>query len=226
MPELERRLAELGRELDLPPAPDLAPGVLAAISAGAGRRRATRPLVVALAVLVLAALATLAVPPARTAVLRFLHLGGVTVERVRTLPTAAERSLAAGLGAQLSPAAAARRVGFRPLVPRATGRVYVRGASVSALLRSRAGELLLLTEFRGDDFGLVKKAASGATRIEFVTLQGKPALWLAGAPHVLLEPRGPRLAGNVLVWQRAGLTLRLEGPVGKREALRIARKLR
>jgi len=40
----------------------------------------------------------LAVPPARSAILRFFHIGSVTVERVETLPHAQQRSLVAGLG--------------------------------------------------------------------------------------------------------------------------------
>src|SRR5207249_3599125 len=87
---LERDLRALAAELEWPDTPALAPLEL-------GRRRNLRPLVLALAVLVLALAVAFAVPPARSAILRFLHLRGVSVERVETLPPAEERPLVAGL---------------------------------------------------------------------------------------------------------------------------------
>src|SRR5205823_1036388 len=86
MSALELRLRALGQALELPPEPDLAPRVLERLE---GRRRPfpwRRGAVLALALLVLALGAAFAVPQARSAILRFFHLGGVTVIRVETLP--------------------------------------------------------------------------------------------------------------------------------------------
>jgi hypothetical protein len=47
---------------------------------------------------------------------------------------------------------------------------------------------------------------------------------VTGKQHVIQvfeEP--PRFAGNVLIWTRGRLTLRLEGPLTKDEALAVAR---
>ena len=84
----------------------------------AARVRSRRPLLLAVAVaLVVAALAAaVAVPQSRGAILRFLHLGGVTVEVVDTLPSAQERPLAAGLGPVVTTAEARRRLGAAPLL--------------------------------------------------------------------------------------------------------------
>ena len=94
MTELERALVALGRELDIPAGPDLRSRVRERIERKPRRRRA-----VVLAVALLTALGiALAVPPARSAILRFFHIGAVTVERVQRLPAARERPLATGLG--------------------------------------------------------------------------------------------------------------------------------
>src|SRR5882762_9047071 len=97
MTELERALVALGRELDIPAEPDLRSRVRARIERRPRRRR-----VVVLAVALTALGIALAVPPARSAILRFFHIGSVTIERVETLLHAQERSLVAGLGPPLS----------------------------------------------------------------------------------------------------------------------------
>src|SRR2546426_9394472 len=74
MTELERALVALGRELDLPPEPDLRSRVRERIER---RPRYRRVLVPALALLVALGIA-LAVPEARSAILRFFHIGAVT----------------------------------------------------------------------------------------------------------------------------------------------------
>ena len=105
MPELERELRDLAVALDWPATPDLAPAVRRRIAEEPAPRRAgARPaaLVVALAVLAVAVGAVLAVPSARTAVLEWLGLRGVTVERVETLPTAPEKPDELGVGELVS----------------------------------------------------------------------------------------------------------------------------
>ena len=95
MSELERKLTALGAELEWPETPAFS---LRLEAAPARRSRWRRPLVVAIALVVVAIGIAFAVPPARSAILDFLHLGGVTVERVSTLPAAEERPLGAELG--------------------------------------------------------------------------------------------------------------------------------
>jgi hypothetical protein len=242
MTDLERELSELGALVALPGAPDLTAGVAARIAEGPPRRRLpllTRRqlLAVALAVLVVAAAAVMAVPSARTAILRFFHVGSVTVERVQTLPEAEERPLVAGLGRPVSPDVATRRAGFRmrfPPLDDAVERIYVRDGLQAAILDVRGAGPVLLTEIRGNQFGLTKKLAGQGTRLEEVFVNGDFGLWIEGAPHVLLfqdrfgriQDLRTRLAGDVLIWTHGGLTYRLEGPLTKAEALELARSIR
>src|SRR6266508_2064507 len=91
MTELERALVALGQELDFPPEPDL----VAAVRARLGERRRLaflpprRALAFAVALIVVAFGIAMAVPQARSAILRFFHIGAVTVERVEALLRAA-----------------------------------------------------------------------------------------------------------------------------------------
>ena len=56
------------------------------------------------------------------------------------------------------------------------------------------------------------------------------ALWIEGEPHLFfyrdrdgqVRDESVRLAGNVLLWERGELTLRLEGAIARDEAIRIA----
>jgi len=224
MPELERDLRDLGRLLAFPPEPDLVSAVRERLAEPPRPRR--RVLVLALAALAVAVAVAFAVPPARTAILRFFHIGGETVERVNVLPPAQHRSPVAGLAGPMSLDRAARRAGFEVLLPPGpTGRFYAADGIAATYL----GKKVVLTEFRGD-LGLSKKVASPATRIEPTTVNGTDALWIHGAQHVVYyfdsqgngQSRVVRLAGNVLVWAHGSVTLRLEGPFSEAEALRIA----
>ena len=102
------------------------------------------------------------------------------------------------------------------------------------MLAIRIGHGLLLTELVPSDLGLQKKLASGASRISYPDVNGDQGIWIEGGPHVValtrpdggLDLRTLRLAGNVLVWQHGARTLRLEGPTGLDEALKLARTIR
>jgi hypothetical protein len=230
MRDLEAQLVELGRRVETPPAPAFRHAVAARI----GERRHVRwwP---AVAVLAAAVGIAFAVPPARSAILRLFHLDGVTVERVETLPAVRERSLGSALGPSMPRDAAERVLGFRLLLP---PKAHVRRVRVfdglGSVLLERGGRTLLLSEFRAQGFDLLKKVAGPATRVEPVHVDGDLGLWLAGGRHQLMFVRRGRpleagpidVAGNVLLWQRHPLTLRLQGALTKRVALAIATSLR
>jgi hypothetical protein len=230
MTELERALFALAGEIEFPPEPDLRPRVRLRLE----RRRArTRPLLLAFALLVLAVGIALAVPPARSAILRFFHIGAVTVERVEELPPARERPLAAGLGPALPLDRAEARSGIRLILhaPRPQ-RFYARSGLLATLLRYR-GEPILLAELQGDQLGITKKLVSSATHVQPAQI-GSFGLWLTGGKHVIYwqEKPGqaaaqlePRLAGNVLIWTEGGRTFRLEGNVGEEQMLELARDI-
>jgi hypothetical protein len=250
MPELERELRALGVTVEFPPTPDLATSVRRRLAAEAPARRPfsfRRRLVVAFAVLLVGVAAVMAVPQARTAVLEWLGLRGVTIERVPTSRTVTETAAAPPaveelfLGRLVTLAEAGRRVRF-PLVPPPAelgepDAVYlseaVSGGQVAFVYFDRDEEVsILLTQFRaGLEEDFIHKAVGPETEIELVSVAGERGWWLEGEPHEFVyvdpetsEPRPAtlRLATNTLLWQRGELTLRVEGDLSRAEAIRIA----
>jgi hypothetical protein len=130
-------------------------------------------LVAALALVALAA--AFAVPDSRSAILRFFHLGGVTIERVRTLPAAEEQPLAAALGSPIQEDDAMRELGA-PFLPPRHGTLYDRDGYVSTLLQGP----VLLSEIAAPY--LLKKMV-GTTTVAWVDIvQGRlRGIWLSGA---------------------------------------------
>ena len=193
----------------------------------AARRPRRTWLLVAVAAACAALAAALAVPSSRGAILRFLHLGGVSVERVETLPAAQERPLGVELGPVVGEHAA-RLVVPRLVLP-AEGQVpplHETGEVVSLVLRYH-GRPVLLSELPGDA-AVLKKVAAEGTSVEFVHVGGGDGIWLSGRPHVVLFPAAPaRLAGSTLVWVVGRTTYRLEGPgLTRAAALELAGSLR
>jgi hypothetical protein len=236
---LELRLRALGHELELPAEPDLAAGVLQRLSlSGARPFHWRRAAALALALLAVAVATAFAVPQARTAILHFFHLGGATVIRVETLPPAVERSQAGGLGTPLPRDEAERRLGFRLLVPPFKGegpsRVYVVGDSLGTVIVRWRGRRLLLSEFPSFGAQALKKLAASGTMVDPVTVDGRTGLWIEGAPHTLtffdrdigFQERTILIRGNVLLWLRGRLTLRLEGNLTRSQAIALAQTVR
>src|SRR3954468_7291702 len=211
MSELERQLSALGAEVEWPETPAFA---LRLDAVPPRRARRWRPLVVALAVVALAIGVAFAVPPARSAILDLFHLGGVSVERVSTLPAAEERPLGAALGSPVTPAEAEQALGVPFALPetRGTPQLYEQSGVVSAVLATP--EPVLVSALRSPDGApLLKKIAANAGTVEPARISpARDGLWIAGEQHVvywLTAP--PRLAGNVLLWEDAGVTYRIEG---------------
>jgi hypothetical protein len=225
LPELERELRALAGFVDLPGERELVPAVLARLAQRRSPGRWRRIAGVAALVLVVGLAATMAVPDARTAVLRFLGLKGVTVIRVDELPPASTTPHV--FGESVSLAGARRIVGFRPLLPEDLGapddvRINRFSPYFIVLLYGRPNVRLRLTETSG---GVIQKYAQFAQRVERVEVDGQPGIWVEGE-HVVAEPFGmPRLSGNVLLWEQGDLTLRLEGRLDKEQALDIARSV-
>ena len=243
MSELERALVALGHDLDVPEAPDLAPRVLRSLerpTVGSTLRRVT----VAFAVVLVAALAaTLAIPDARSAFLRFLHIGGERIEFVDELspvseyPTELDAELA--LGERVSLPEARGRAGVDLLeLDEAPDRVYLGGRGTVWFLYGRPGAVRLLVaqtpRLTVDEAFILKKLVPSGTSVERVSVRGVPAYFLSGEPHevILLDETGQpvfesvRLARDVLVWEEDGRTLRVEGDLTLEEARDLAESLR
>ena len=98
----------------------------------------------------------------------------------------------------------------------------------------------LMTQFPGEaDRGLIEKglpdSGPSESRLEAVSVGGEPGFWISGAPHGFFfvcydvgecRQERYRLAGNVLLWEQDGLTLRLESTLSLDEALAIAESVR
>lgn len=240
MRELEQELVTLGRALDVPEAPDLVPAVLGGIDTRrlrSGRRR----LVLALAVLALAALAaTLAIPDARSALLRFLQIGGARIELVDELPVVSPSpaELELMLGQRVSLDEARRSASFELLeLHDEPDAVYLGDRGTVWFLYGRPDAVRLLVaqtpEHEIDEPFILKKLAASGTSIEPVTVRGQRAYFLSGEPHVVMlldefgvmYPESARLARDVLVWAENGRTVRLEGDLTRADALEIADSL-
>jgi hypothetical protein len=222
MTELERALLAL--DVEFPPEPNLLPAVRARME----RRRWQRPLVFAVALAVVAFGIAMAVPDARSAILRFFHIGSVSIERVETLPAAQQRPLTAGLGAPMSRAAAESEANFSMRLPKGVQPTlyYVRPGLIATMLRVD-GKPVLLVEFQGDQVSLTKKFAASETSVQPAQI-GEFGLWLTRGRHVMRwgdQALQTRLAGNVLLWLQNERTYRLEGALGKEKMLELAREI-
>ena len=114
MSSTEHELRALAAFVDLPAERDLAPAVRARLAGAAvRRRRASRS---SLAAALVAVAVAFAVPPARSAILRFFHLRGVSIEHVDTLPEvpADARSTSASRSRSPTPSERAAARSLRP----------------------------------------------------------------------------------------------------------------
>lgn len=241
MTGIERELRDVAATVSWPPTPDLAGAVgarLAAPERGAQpwwRRR--RVVAVALAALVVAAAAAMAVPESRSAVLRWLGIGGVEVVRVDELPRVSQPGPLPGR--PLSLAEVRRSVPYDLLSPPARLgppdeiRLLEDLSVVTFVWRERGEPRLAVTQLPGTtERPLLQKLVGSGTRIEEFVDRGRPAIWLEGEGHdvLVLRPGSggvyqdrARLAGNTLLVSRGELTLRVEGDLTRAQALEIAR---
>jgi len=228
MPELERDLRALGEALAFPSTPDLADGIgrrLPVRSSPPWRRRA----VLLAAVVTAALLATLAIPQARSALVRIFGIGAVRIEYVDRLP-GVEPNEPLALGLTIS----SEDAPFRPLQSELLGPpdgLYAKGDVVTLLYGSTDEVRVLVTQIgrQALEPETVKKIVQATTNTTVVEVEGSPApaLWIEGDAHVLDLPGSPaRLARNTLIWTRDGLTLRVEGATSLEQAIRIAESFR
>jgi hypothetical protein len=93
---------------------------------------------------------------------------------------------------------------------------------------------MLVTQFRArvDDDVVHKLVGSGA-RVTPIAVGGHRGYWISGPPHVMfyVDAEGRfreetlRLAANMLVWQRAGTTFRIESALDRSQSVKVARSL-
>lgn len=238
---LERELAALAPAIDWPETPDVVQAVAARIEAPPPRRRAPRSrLALALAVVLAAVLAVLAVPPARTAVFDWLGIGSARIVRVDELP-ALDPSPSLQIFGEVRSLEVARSIAGFPFAdppddePAPDEIRVARDARVSYIWRDGQRVRLVISQFPGSatDPEFLKKLASGQTTIERLSVDGDAAVWLEGGPHAVyvLAPDGlvrndmGWLAGNTLIVDRAGVTVRVEGALTRDEAVELVQAM-
>ena len=251
--ELDATLREIGERLDYPQPTAMANAVRARLREPRRlerRRFGLAPAFVTLALL--AVVITLGSPDVRGAAGEFLHLRGIDIFRVPSVPATLPPLQFSVAGERTTLDDARRRVRFTPRIPAsgdlgAPDDVFVETVGTTDRLtlvyRQRsgipvsasAGVSALVVEARGTvDEALFAKATGPGTRVEPVNVNGGQGYWLEGAPHVFFyrDPSGNvvndtlRLAGNTLVWVQDGVTIRLEAQVSKADALRLASTFR
>lgn len=237
---LERELRTLAPAIAYPPTPNLVASVGAALAEpdAPGRRRRgwrlfRRSWLVAIAALLALAGGVLAVG---------FGLGGLSIVFVDSPPEPIGNDLQ--LGEPMMLAEAQAEAPFRILLPSEVGEpdaVYADDRSgvyrVSLVYRSDDASSadhevgLLLTQFLArPDIDVAVKQVGPGTSVEHLTVAGQPGFWISGEPHALayLDESGRvvedrvRLVGDVLLWQRGEVTLRLEGAASREAALDFA----
>jgi hypothetical protein len=253
--DLERTLAEVGAGLDYPRSTAVAASVRERIARPRSRWAALlgRPFApAALTLALILILTAFALPDVRSAAQQFLHLRGIDIFPIPSAPAAATGAPLPLTGERVSLDEARRRVHFTIRVPSATelgvpDDVFVETSGtaerVTLVYRQRAaippsreaGVAALIGEFRGSlDEILLGKATGPGTKIEAISINGGRGFWLEGEPHLFFyrDANGDvrqdtlRLAGNTLVWEQGGVTMRLEAQVSKDQALKIAATFR
>ncbi len=253
--ELEATLVEIGERLDYPAPTALAATVSARLREPRrplARWRWPR-LVPALAIAALfLVVIALAAPGVRSAAVEFLHLRGIDIFPVPSVASLAPSPAVVIPGERVTLEEARRRVHFpvrQPTVPELSSPDVVLldtsgGAERLTLLYAERAGLPpsqvpgvwgLFVEFAGSvDANFFGKAVGPGTTLEEVTVNGGRGFWLAGAPHLFfyrdaagtIQQETLRLAGNTLIWEQGGVTMRLEAPVTKDQALLIAASVR
>ncbi len=224
-------MAELHDELlalraDWPETPDLAEAVLAAPGPAAARRR-PRPRWKPVAAALLAAFAVaMAVEPARSAVLEWLGLASVEIERREPAPVP---GASLQLGAPIPAGRARAEFGDLAGPPSALGDpggIYAHDGGVAFVY---AAPDLLVQRFPARVGEFIEKTVGAAASLERLRVGGDPAYWIEGAHGFAYRARGSvdyedqRIAGNTLLVERPdGELLRIEGEVARDRAIAIA----
>ena len=253
--DLELQLVAAGRELEFPDPPDIAHLVMARINSQQLQPRWIRPayvVVLAVAALIIAASGILILSPdARRAVADLLRVPGVGIQlkEPSVSPPTPKQLDELGLGQRVSFEEAEDKVEFDVRRPTALGSpeiVLYRSSPPGGMITlvyepnlevgetSVEGVGLLLTQFKGRlDSPYFQKAVGSGSRVQEVLIEGRSGFWIEGTPHLLTfrDAQGEvvreraRLAGNVLLWDRNGVTFRIEGDLGRELTIRIAESM-
>lgn len=229
-PNVEERLARLAIEVDAEP-PDLAGAVRARIAneptPSARWPGARWAAIGAVAVVLAGGTAYAASADVRDAVRDLLGIGAVEIERV---PELDEAETTLDLGERVAPEDASGAAGFDLVDSSALGEpaeAFIADVAGNPAVSFLYPSGLILSQIEGRDAVIVKQVLLSTT-VEPIRVNGARGYWIAGDGHLIEFPAGttPRVSANSLIWTHGQVTLRLEGDIGKAEALRLAEDLR
>jgi hypothetical protein len=242
----EAYVQRTARRFAYPPTPALAiaPTVRGGMAARGSLWRWRAAWAALAALLVLAAL--LAVPEVRAALREVLRLGGITIVRDESMPpplTLPDGS-ALQLAGETTLEAARDSVAFAIALPTYPPDL---GAPDRVVVQPLAGPVVILLWTAPDDPSRPRLALHilgpeargwkrGAVAVEQVMVNGREAWWVTGTHQLeYLDPAQPAsqpestmtllVEGPVLIWERDGLTYRLESGLPPAEAIRIAESI-
>jgi hypothetical protein len=249
MTPLEQMLRATAEEIEWPATPDISSAVVRRIegvrprqtghgkavahhATGVSKRlRIRRPLALALAALLLLAGSAFAIPAVRD----WLGLSTVEVKRVpKPLPALPGARLALGTHVPLDVARA--QLAFRPVLPTGLGTptVYHDRFPPGGQLGLVYPRGIVITELEGRLERYIAKFLPPGTSMDRLTIDGERALWIHGALHQYayadrtgaIRTDSVRTAGDVLLWRRGDLLIRIEGALSRQQAAAIARSAR
>jgi hypothetical protein len=252
--DLEAALRSLGARLDVPDPPPVTAAVLARLDArldevppaARGWRPVHRVLAAAAAALVALATAMAVSPAVRAAVQDLLRVGGVEIHENQRAPVTPTGSVDPPLPGERDVTLDGARdaVAFPLKLPAGLGeptsvRVAGHARAVSMAFHPPSGTAsgpqsgtVRVDQFDGGLDPMFAKFTSAAD-IHHVTVGGAPAVWV-DRPHPVfyLDAAGvpreesARLAGSTLIWERDGITYRVEGDLTEEQAIAVATSLR
>jgi hypothetical protein len=233
--ELEAALRSLGTRLDVPDPPDVTDAVLSRLDETPARWRPVHRLVAAAVAVLVALAAAMAVSPTvRAAVYDFLRIGGVEIHENEPAPVTPSPSVDPPLRGErdVSVAQARDAVDFPLKLPTDLGKPTTVRLIDGARVVSMAFGAVRIDQFDGGLAPMFSKFAS-AQEVHHVTVSGGPAIWV-DHPHPvlytdrdgLMHEEGARLAGSTLIWEKNGITYRVEGDLTEQQAIVIAESLR
>jgi hypothetical protein len=245
---IESLLLELGDQIIWPEHGDQTPVVLGRLSSRGRASRHLRWVPVTIAILLVAASILLLSPGAREAVADLLGVAGIEVQFASDTQPPVGAELDLGEAVTLEEAVAAVQFDVWALdLPGPPDAVYLSarpsGGRVSMVWRGdkslpAAGETdigLIHSQFAlrlGEDLVFIKSVTPDNV-VRAVEVNGVLGIWIAGAPHLItyedaagvIHEEETRLAGNVLMWERAGVTHRIETTLPLAPAVELAESL-
>jgi hypothetical protein len=245
---IESVLYELGGQIDWPDHPDQVTAVLRRLSAPTGAARQFRWLPLTAAVILVVASILLLSPGAREAVADLLGVAGIEVRFGEDVEPPVGAELDLGEAVTLEEAAGASEFNLSvPELPGPPDAVYLSSrpseGRVSMVWEGdetlpAAGESnvgLIYSQFALDlaEEEVFVKTVRPDSGVRVVEIAGIIGLWIDGAPHIItyedaagnIVEEETRLAGNVLMWERAGVTHRIETTLPVEDAVELAESI-